>query len=307
MLDFESIGCAGTTMLALDAVPSTNDIAIDAARAGAEHGWSVRARVQTAGRGRRGHFWTSPQGGLFLSIVLRPGVPMQMLMGLPAVTSLGVLDALEGLGLSGRIGVKWPNDIVVAPREARNPKSSQINRKIAGILVEARSSETGAFAVAGIGINIIALGDAPPAPPEIQAAIDAVQSVRRQQGHGAEEDGIPPLEPSSLVEALPDGAELPTPGQIAESVRTSVLARVERWERAIDAGLGKSGPLAPIHQSYVDALPMLGKPVSVLGQNGSAIGVGYFVDIDPWGRAVVKLGSGEERLFSAEVVSIREI
>ena len=95
MTDLTSVDLSSSTMLALDTVPSTNDIAVDAGRAGAEHGWAVRASVQTAGRGRRGHSWTSPNGSLYLSIVLRPQVPMQMLMGLPAVTSLGVLDALE--------------------------------------------------------------------------------------------------------------------------------------------------------------------------------------------------------------------
>lgn len=308
MIDFKTVDMSGSAMIALDTVPSTNDVAIEAARAGAEHGWSVRASLQTAGRGRRGHSWTSPLGSLYLSIVLRPSVPMQMLMGLPAVTSLGVLDALESLGLSGRVGVKWPNDIVVAPREVSNPNSSQFNRKIAGILVEARSSEAGAFAVAGIGLNVIALKDAPPAPPEIQAAIDAAESVRRQQGiNTGATGGIPALEPSSLSEALPEGAELPEQDVIAEKVRSCVLARVKRWERAIKAGLGAAGPLAPILSSYTESLPMLGKPVNVLSPNGVSMDVGYFADVDPWGRAVVKLGSGEEKTFSAEVVSLREV
>ena len=158
MLDFETTDLSGSAMIALDVAPSTNDLAVEAARAGAEHGWTVRADIQTAGRGRRGHSWHSPKGGLYLSIVLRPKVPMQMLMGLPAVTSLGVLDALEDLGLSGRVGVKWPNDIVSMPRSIATPNSSHFNRKLVGILVEARSSSEGAFAVAGIGLNIAPAG-----------------------------------------------------------------------------------------------------------------------------------------------------
>ncbi|MBM6683945.1 biotin--[acetyl-CoA-carboxylase] ligase [Collinsella intestinalis] len=307
MFDPSTTDLSGSTLLALETVPSTNDIAVDAGRVGAEHGWAVRADLQTAGRGRRGHSWTSPNGSLYLSIVLRPRVPMQMLMGLPAVTSLGVLDALEGLGLQGRVGVKWPNDIVSVPNTIPTPHSSQFNRKLVGILVEARSSEQGAFAVAGIGANIISPVDAPPASPEVQAAIDAVASVRRAQSDAEGAVAAPGLEPISLAEALPAGAELPTREALAVAVRDAVLARVARWERAIRAGLGADGPLAPILSSYMDNLPMLGKPVNVIAPNGNTLAVGYFTGIDAWGRAEVKLGSGELKAFSAEVVSLREV
>ena len=309
MIDFTTVDLSSSAMLSLDTVPSTNDVAVDAGRAGAAHGWAVRAKIQTAGRGRRGHSWHSPEGSLYLSIVLRPQVAMQNLMGLPAVTGLGVLDALESIGLQGRVGLKWPNDIVSMPREIRTPHSSQFNRKLVGILVEARSSEAGAFAVAGVGINIAAPEDIPPASPEVQAAIDAVESVRRLRQSEEEGDGpgIPRLDPISLAEALPEGAALPTPEELAEVVRNAVLARVARWERAIVAGLGAAGPLAPILSSYADNLPMLGKPVSVLSPNGSTLALGYFTGIDAWGRATVKLGSGEEKVYAAEAVSLREV
>ena len=307
MFDVATTDLSGTALITLDTVPSTNDIAVDAGRAGAAHGWAVRATVQTAGRGRRGHSWTSPAGSLYLSMVLRPKVPMQMLMGLPAVTSLGVLDALESIGLSGRVGVKWPNDIVSVPREIKTPHSSQFNRQLVGILVEARSSEQGAFAVAGIGINIISPVDAPPASPEVQAAIDAVASVRRQQAEATGAVNVPGLEPISLAEVLPEGTPLPEREALARAVRDAVLARVERWQRAISAGLGTAGPLAPVLSSYVENLPMLGKPVNVVAQNGNTLAVGYFTGIDAWGRAEVKLGTGETKTFSAEVVSLREV
>ena len=66
-------------------VTSTNDVAIERGREGAQHGWCVCAREQTEGRGRRGHVWASPAGSLYLSCVLRPGVRMQEFTALPAV------------------------------------------------------------------------------------------------------------------------------------------------------------------------------------------------------------------------------
>ena len=163
--------------------------------------------------------------------------------------------------------------------------------------------------MAGIGVNILAPQDVPPASPEVQAAIDAVESVRRVQQSEEEGDGpgIPRLDPISLAEALPEGKPLPTPEALAGAVRRGVLERVARWERAIVAGLGAAGPLAPILSSYEDNLPMLGKPVSVLSPNGSTLAMGYFTGVDAWGRATVKLGTGEEKTYAAEAVSLREV
>lgn len=121
----------------LDSVGSTNDEALAAGRAGAPHGWTVAARAQTAGRGRRGHVWESPRGNLYLSVVLRPQVGPSRLPGLAAACGLGVTDVLREARL------KWPNDLLAE------------GRKLAGILVEASRDNTGAtFAVCGLGVNV---------------------------------------------------------------------------------------------------------------------------------------------------------
>jgi BirA family biotin operon repressor/biotin-[acetyl-CoA-carboxylase] ligase len=54
-------------------IPSTNRVAFELAAAGAAHGEIVLAKSQTAGRGRLGKAWTSPEGkGLYFSIIVRP-------------------------------------------------------------------------------------------------------------------------------------------------------------------------------------------------------------------------------------------
>lgn len=127
----------------LEEVGSTNDEARALALAGASSGAAVAARRQTAGRGRRGHTWASPEGNLYLSVLLRPAVPPSKLPGLAAACGLGVLDALDGFGLSNAPQLKWPNDVLAR------------NRKLAGILVEAGRDEAGeAFAICGVGINV---------------------------------------------------------------------------------------------------------------------------------------------------------
>ena len=58
----------------LDEVASTNEIVKNALREGKAEGLVVRARRQSGGYGRQGRPWDSPEGGLYMSLLLRPDV-----------------------------------------------------------------------------------------------------------------------------------------------------------------------------------------------------------------------------------------
>jgi len=125
-------------------IGSTNDKAKELAQAGAEEGTLVIADCQTAGRGRGSRHWFSPPGlGLYLSIILRPGAPVEQAMGPHIAASLALAEAAESMRLQGTVGIKWPNDLVAE------------GRKLAGIL-----SEVGVhggvldWSVVGIGLNV---------------------------------------------------------------------------------------------------------------------------------------------------------
>lgn len=129
-------------------LPSTMDAAATLAAGGAPHGLVIVAGQQTAGRGRRGHTWVSPEGaGLYFSIVVRPPVaPMQD--GVPSV--LGLMTLAAGLAVAEGVGhatgleasLKWPNDLFYG-------------FKLAGVLAEGHGIGTPAqFVVVGIGINL---------------------------------------------------------------------------------------------------------------------------------------------------------
>ncbi len=150
----------GATREWYEVVASTQDRALELARAGAEEGTRVVARRQTAGRGRLDHRWESPGGGLHLSIVLassdRP-------TGLLPV-ALGAMLA-EALGRRSRspLAVKWPNDVLAWAPGAPS-------RKLAGILVDrVCSPRLGSAAVAGIGVNVSV--DPSLYPPELRPRI----------------------------------------------------------------------------------------------------------------------------------------
>jgi BirA family biotin operon repressor/biotin-[acetyl-CoA-carboxylase] ligase len=130
-----------------DTIGSTNDEALRLAQAGVGHGTVVWAREQTAGRGRQGRHWHSPDGNLYASILLRPGVPPGRISELSFVAALAVGDTVDQfLADDTRAALKWPNDVLVR------------GGKIAGILLEAAADAV----VIGIGIN---LQSAPPGAP----------------------------------------------------------------------------------------------------------------------------------------------
>ncbi|MDQ7820037.1 MAG: biotin--[acetyl-CoA-carboxylase] ligase [Armatimonadota bacterium] len=136
----------GRPVVVLDRVGSTNDRAREMADAGAPEGTAVIARVQTAGRGRRGRRWLSPPGGLWMSVVLRPGLPVAQWPLVGFAVALATADAAAATA-GVRAALKWPNDVVVG------------DSKLAGVLVEA----AGSAAVAGVGVNANLDVDALPA------------------------------------------------------------------------------------------------------------------------------------------------
>jgi BirA family transcriptional regulator, biotin operon repressor / biotin---[acetyl-CoA-carboxylase] ligase len=121
----------GRPRLHLRVTTSTNDRARELAQAGAPHGTLLTATEQTAGRGRQGRTWSAPAGrALLMSIVLRETPAL-----LPLAAALAVAEVA-----GGDARIKWPNDVLVD------------ERKVAGILAEARVQE--GWAVVGIGLNV---------------------------------------------------------------------------------------------------------------------------------------------------------
>src|ERR1700761_761484 len=84
--------------LLLAETSSTNDVARDQGRRGEPAGFVVAASRQTAGRGRLGRAWESPPGrGLYVSILLRPGVHASETSQLPILASVAAVDAVEAV------------------------------------------------------------------------------------------------------------------------------------------------------------------------------------------------------------------
>ncbi|WP_052410258.1 biotin--[acetyl-CoA-carboxylase] ligase [Paenibacillus durus] len=126
----------------LDTVVSTQEEAKLLAEKGAPEGTAVMAEEQTGGRGTRGRRWHSPKGkGVWMSVVLRPEIPLQSTPQLTLLAGVAVCSAIRNF-TGVEAGIKWPNDLLAR------------GRKLCGILLESNVGPGGLqYAIAGIGIS----------------------------------------------------------------------------------------------------------------------------------------------------------
>ena len=128
-----------------DTIDSTNTRAKELAIAGAPEGTVVAAGSQSAGRGRLGRSFQSPEhAGVYMSVILRPNCPPAQLMHLTCAVAVAMCDAVD-LCAKVRPGIKWINDLVIG------------RRKLGGILTELILNPATSLveaAIVGIGINV---------------------------------------------------------------------------------------------------------------------------------------------------------
>lgn len=159
-----------SALTVVDQIASTNTALREAAGQGAPHGTVLIAASQTAGRGRRGRSFFSPDGtGLYISVLLRPTIAAERAVRITTAAAVAAAEAIaQTFGIDAQI--KWVNDLFLD------------GRKVAGILTESAlgTDETLAYAVLGIGVNV-----APPAggfPEEIRDVAGAVLPAPTEDG-----------------------------------------------------------------------------------------------------------------------------
>ncbi len=87
------------------------------------HGLVIIAESQSGGVGRMGRTWVSPSGGIWITIVLKPAIPVDHIFMITMAGSIAVVRAIRKEFDLGAL-IKWPNDIFIG------------NKKVAGLLLE---------------------------------------------------------------------------------------------------------------------------------------------------------------------------
>ena len=164
MIDAREVeALSGWHVLARRVVASTNDEASLLRASGAQDRTVVVADRQTAGRGRGGHRFASPPGGLYASLLLRVR-PADLPAPLVAAAAVALAEAIEAVGVPAA-RVKWPNDVWIG------------DRKVAGLLAEADPTGTRAgpdrvSVILGVGVNVERVPSDLPA--DVAAGVTAV-------------------------------------------------------------------------------------------------------------------------------------
>ena len=102
----------------------------------------VIAKSQTGGRGTNNRKFFSPNGGIYLSLKLKPKIPLEKLSLITPFTAVALAKAIEKVtGLKPKI--KWVNDIYIS------------GKKVAGILTESKIlSGNIDYVIVGVGVNV---------------------------------------------------------------------------------------------------------------------------------------------------------
>lgn len=247
-----SLERVGRSVLVFERTGSTNDVCWGAAHQPAYDGLTVFAEYQTAGRGRQGRPWITPERKslLFSTLLLCPATADRVHL-LTLAAGVALAEALEAMGICG-LGLKWPNDLVAG------------NRKLAGILVEARTVQKNLALVLGIGLNVNQLPQDFPVPLDQQGTSLAILA-------GHTHDRV----------------------EIARRVLCSLDQWVVRMERSEEED---------IHAAWMARAVGAGKTVRLM-RDGQRF-VGRMIDVCPTQGLLVDLGDGHPHLFAASTTTM---
>lgn len=278
----------------LERATSTNDVIKRAIEAGDAEGLAVCARMQTAGHGRQGRAWESPEGGLYCSVLLRPllhpNVNATQLSTLSLVVAVAVRRALVavcGSAFAHEVQLKWPNDVVLGAHvgktcagSARTEESRAQDvfakdapapfQKLCGISLE---QHAGALCV-GMGINVLR-----PNKEKSPAGFAGQENIpARENNIYARENNIS-VGQKNIPAYVCDKCPRATVAQVRDAVLEALEAAYYKW---------LAGGFAPFLDEYNAHHMLAGRAISVVDANGATLAEGTVVGVDAQGRLLLE-------------------
>ena len=131
----------GRRIYYFDEIDSTQNYALQISNNKNENGTVIVAEKQTDGKGRLNRKWYSPEGGIWLSVIIHPEFQISDATIIPLAASLALCESIKKVHKI-KTDVKWPNDITIN------------GKKVAGMLIDTSiQGNKVENLVLGIGIN----------------------------------------------------------------------------------------------------------------------------------------------------------
>ncbi|MGI6105569.1 MAG: biotin--[acetyl-CoA-carboxylase] ligase [Raoultibacter sp.] len=259
----------------LESVESTNTEIKKAIAAGKPEKTAVASFQQTGGYGRQGRGWSSPVGGLYLSLLMRPfdhGVSSEAVSTLALAMSIALKRMLASLGVKKDIGIKWPNDILLK------------EGKLAGVSVELVD---GAVCV-GIGVNVFE-------PQETQDK--STKSAGQSKYHPVYLARY--LQGEHFASVVSSGVLEPAQKECIQSIAGTLFHEVYSvYDQWLDGGFPS------LRSEYQSCSYLDGRKVRLLSLTDDILSEGTVCDIDEQGRLVLRLDNGELAFASSGEVHL---
>jgi BirA family biotin operon repressor/biotin-[acetyl-CoA-carboxylase] ligase len=228
----------------------------------------VLADRQTAGRGRLGRGWSSPLGGIYLSLLWPEKAPAEQASSLPLVVALAVMAACQPLTCQP-LAIKWPNDVLVANGAER--------RKLSGVLVEMEQGHP----IIGVGVNVYPVAEDTSSKDDGAFGLRHATAMHKAWLIGGSAD----LESGPL---LLDKA--------VQGLVKQMLDYVGRWQET-------GWRFAPFREEYGKALIQTSQQIEVRDVTGGLVATGEVQGVDEDGRLIILGEQGINAVWSGEVTS----
>lgn len=163
-----------------DEVSSTMDVARESMPELGQGSGVICTRRQTAGRGRQGRSWSSPDGAFMATFLHQGDAPLAAFAGYSLGIGVSLVSVFSQHNAS--LQLKWPNDLVVVANGAI--------RKIGGILIEVQELEGKRIVLTGIGVNL----------SEPPSDVEHATSVKEVSGASLEAEALLPVMAKTLEE-----------------------------------------------------------------------------------------------------------
>ncbi|MBQ3300974.1 MAG: biotin--[Eggerthellaceae bacterium] len=278
-----------------ESVASTNEGIKRALEQGEPEGLVWRAVEQTGGYGRQGRAWSSPAGGSYQSLLLRPQVPVTQLPTLGLIAALSVRAAIARFVDDdiSTVMVKWPNDVVCAAG------------KLSGI-----SCETHAGGVCvGIGVNVLRPEECVPVggkymPAYLCDLAGGTGSLEAACADRSALDVLADCEYGGGTETADDGragfsvfdaGDSRALRDVVEAVGNAVLS-----EFAIRYEIWQCEGFAAFLEEYRSCGSLTGRDVRIEAIDGSLLSSGRVVGVDEDGRLLLDTAGGIVPVSSGE-------